>query len=61
MKFLALYLILASIVIVQSHEFKGFTLKFLYQVFTGEFINLKRKDKIEKNVLKNETSSYLGG
>lgn len=61
MKFLGLYLILVSIVIVQSHEFKGFTLKFLYQVFTGEFINLKRKDKIEKNVLKNETSSYLGG
>jgi len=46
-------------VIVQSHEFKGFTLKFLYQVFTGDFINLKRKEKVEKSVLKNDTSSYL--
>lgn len=60
MKFLVLYFLLFSIVIVQSHEFKGFTLKFLYQVFTGDFSNLKRREKIEKNVLKNETSSYLG-
>lgn len=60
MKFLFLYFLLASAVIVTSQEFKGFTLKFLYQVFTGDFINLKRKEKIEKNVLKNESSTYLG-
>lgn len=60
MRFLFLYIVILSFVIVQSHEFKGFTLKFLYQVFTGDFINLKRREKIEKNVLKNETSSYLG-
>lgn len=60
MKFLFLYIVLLSFVIVQSHEFKGFTLKFLYQVITGDFINLKRKEKLEKNVLKNENSSYLG-
>lgn len=60
MKFLTLYFLLASIIVVQSHEFKGFTLKFLYQVFTGDFINFKRKEKFEKNVLKNESSSYLG-
>lgn len=60
MKFLFLYITLLSFVIVQSHEFKGFTLKFLYQVFTGDFINLKRKEKQEKNVLKNENSSYFG-
>lgn len=60
MKFLFLYIALLSFVIVQSHEFKGFTLKFLYQVFTGDFINLKRKEKLEKNVLKNENSSYFG-
>lgn len=60
MKFLLISLILVSFVIVQSHEFKGFTLKFLYQVFTGDFINLRRKEKIEKSVLKNESSSYLG-
>lgn len=60
MKFLCLYLILVSAVVVHSHEFKGFTLKFLYNVFTGEFLNLKRREKIEKNILKNETSSYLG-
>lgn len=60
MKFLCFYLILVSAVIVQSHEFKGFTLKFLYQVFTGEFLNLKKKVNLEKNILRNETSSYLG-
>lgn len=60
MKFLIFYFLLSSIVIVQSHEFKGFTLKFLYQVFTGDFINLKRKEKVEKNVMKNDSSSYLG-
>jgi hypothetical protein len=59
MKFLILYLTLLSIVIVESHEFNGFSLKFLYQVFTGDFINIKKKDKVEK-VLKNETSNYLG-
>jgi hypothetical protein len=59
MKFLILYLMLLSIVIVESHEFNGFSLKFLYQVFTGDFINIKKKDKVEK-VLKNETSNYLG-
>lgn len=60
MRFLFVYIVILSFVIVQSHEFKGFTLKFLYQVFTGDFINLKRREKLEKNVLKNETSSYLG-
>lgn len=60
MKFVIFYFLLASFVIVQSHEFKGFTLKFLYQVFTGDFINLKRKEKVEKSVLRNDTSSYLG-
>lgn len=60
MKYLALLLILVSGVAVNSHEFKGFTLKFLYQVFTGEFINSKRKSQIEKSVVKNGTSLYLG-
>lgn len=60
MKFLVLYFMLFSIVTVQSYEFKGFTLKFFYQVLSGDFSNLKRREKIEKNVLRNETSSYLG-
>lgn len=59
MRFLALYLVVLSMVIVESHEFKGFTLKFLYQVLTGDF-SLKRKDKVEKNVTKNHFSNYLG-
>lgn len=60
MKFLVIYLILVSFVVVESHEFKGFTLKFLYQVFTGDFISLRKKEKIEKTNLKNATSGYLG-
>jgi hypothetical protein len=60
MRFLVLYLTLISVVIVESHEFNGFSLKFLYQVFTGDFINMKKKDNKDQKVLRNETSNYLG-
>ena len=60
MKFLALYFILFSIVIVESHEFKGFTLKFLYQMFTGDFSLKSRKEKVEKNVFHKLQTNSLG-
>lgn len=60
MKYLFLCLILCSLAIVQSHEFKGFTLKFLLQILNGDFTSLKsRKDKTEIKV-KNISSTYLG-
>lgn len=62
MKFLLISLFLALVSTAKCHELKGFTLKqfqFLYQVFTGDFMDLKKK-KIEKSVVKNETSDYYG-
>lgn len=57
MKFLALCLIfLAAAVVVESQEFN--TLKFLFQVFSGDF-SFKKKE-VPRSVLKNETSEYLG-
>lgn len=60
MKYLFLCLVLCSFAIVQSHEFKGFTLKFLLQILNGDFTSLKsRKDRVETK-LKNIKSNYLG-
>jgi hypothetical protein len=60
MKYLFLCLVLCSFVLVQSHEFKGFTLKFLLQILNGDFTSLKaRKNNVEPK-LKNITSEYLG-
>lgn len=63
MKFLSIFLILCLAVCGKSHELKGFTLKqfqFLYQIFTGDFMEMKRKEKIEKLAVRNETSSIYG-
>lgn len=62
MKFLVILLILALSSSGRCHELKGFTLKqfqFLYQVFTGDFMDIKNKKKVEKIVV-NETSFYRG-
>lgn len=57
MKFLAICLVLvAAVVIVESQEFN--TLKFLFQVFSGDF-SFKKKE-VPRSVLKNDTSDYLG-
>lgn len=63
MKFLSLLLIFSLLIFGKCHELKGFTLKqfqFLYQIFTGDFVDLKKKEKVEKANVKNETSSYYG-
>lgn len=57
MKFLAICLVLFSTaLIVESQEFN--TLKFLFQVFSGDF-SFKKKEQ-PRSVLKNDTSDYLG-
>lgn len=58
MKFVAIFLIilLSAAVIVESQEFN--TLKFLFQVFSGDF-SFKKKE-VPRSVLKNDTSCYLG-
>lgn len=63
MKFLSLFLIVTFSIIGNCHELKGFTVKqfqFLYQVFTGDFMDMKKKEKLEKSAVKNETSLYFG-
>ncbi|CAG9812097.1 unnamed protein product [Chironomus riparius] len=60
MKFLSIFLILSLAICGKSHELKGFTLKqfqFLYQIFTGDFMDLKKREKLEKLAVRNETSS----
>lgn len=63
MKSVIALLFICLFVIGQCHEFKGFTMKqfqFLYQVFTGDFMDMKRKEKLEKAVVRNETTTILG-
>jgi thiol-disulfide isomerase/thioredoxin len=62
MKFLVLISTLVLINFGKCHELKG-TLKqfqFLYQIFTGDFSDIKKKEKLEKAIVKNETSNYYG-
>lgn len=62
MKFLIILLFFALAISGRCHELKGFTLKqfqFLYQVFTGDFMDMKNKKKVEKIVV-NETSYFYG-
>lgn len=63
MKFLGIFLVASLLVCGHSHELKGFTLKqfqFLYQIFTGDFMDIKKKEKVEKLTARNETSKYIG-
>lgn len=63
MKFLVVFLIFSFSTVGRCHEIKGFTLKqfqFLYKIFNGDFADIKKKEKVEKTIVKNETS-YLYG
>lgn len=63
MKLINVVLILSFLVFGECHELKGFTIKqfqFLYQIFTGDFADIKKKQKLERSIVKNETSSYYG-
>lgn len=63
MKLLVIIFILCLVICGRCHELKGFTLKqfqFLYQIFTGDFMEIKKKEKIEKMTARNETSRYIG-